>query len=207
MADPTKLTRPPITEALVDIRIATDETITPERLQPLRDALLNQYPNVDEKRGFETQFRVEAGKLMPPSARELGFQGLWMTSTDGARIIQLRRDGFTFNNVGPDAYIGGDALLDEALTLWARYAAEIKAVGVIRLALRYINNLRLPLREGEDFAVYLTAAPDLPVPAPQRVSAFLSRVVGHDDNGSNRGGNAKIRHENGHASNRGHHRR
>ncbi|MPZ19383.1 MAG: TIGR04255 family protein [Luteitalea sp.] len=183
MVAPQQLARPPITEALVDFRIIADQAIHLERLQPLRAELSDSFPKVDEKKGFQAEFRVEAGNLLPPVARDLGFQGVWLTSTDGNRIVQFRVDGFTFNNVG--AYIGGETLLDEALRLWTRFAHIVRPAAVTRLALRYLNRLDLPLRDGEQLDRFLTAAPELPEGAPQRLSSFLSRVVAHDETDAN----------------------
>src|SRR5437588_2240700 len=184
MAEPRQLAKPPITEALVEVRIITDEKIDPERLQSLRNELAEQYPEAEEKKKFLTEFRVEGGKLMPPSTQDLGFQGLWVTSRDGTRIAQFRPDGVTFNNVGTGSYMGGERLLDEAVRLWVRFADLVKPEAVVRLAMRYINHLQLPLRHGDDFGLYLAAPPTLPAGAPQNVSAFLSRVVSHDRSGA-----------------------
>jgi uncharacterized protein (TIGR04255 family) len=48
------------------------------------------------------------------------------------------------------------------------------------VATRYINNLRLPMQDGEDFGVYLTKPPEVPEGLPQSLSSFLQRVVLHD---------------------------
>lgn len=184
MAAPQHLARPPITEALVDVRIIGDHGVDADRLQPLREELKDVFPKIEEKKQFLTEFRVEAGKLMPPVARDLGFQGLWLATADGTRIAQFRPDGFTLNNVGLGQYVGGEHLLDEAVRLWSRYAAIARPAAVIRLALRYLNRLDLPLRDGDDFRRYLTAPPELPDGAPQKVSSFISRVVAHDESGA-----------------------
>src|SRR5688572_9268325 len=110
MSEPRELSKPPITEALVDIRTAVDSAIDRTRLEPLLSALASAYPKVDERRSVIAEFRVEAGLLVPPSSRDLGFQGVWVSSVDGRRTAQFRPDGFTFNNVG--GYLGGDQLLE-----------------------------------------------------------------------------------------------
>jgi len=184
MAEPQQLVRPPITEALVDFRIVADSNIDADRLRPLINDLRLAFPKHDEKKQFSSEFRIEAGKLLPPVARDLGFHGLWLSSEDGTRIAQFRSDGFTFNNVGLGDYMGGEALFDEALNLWTRYAGFAHPAAVTRLALRYVNRLDLPLNEGDEFERFLVAPPRLPPQAPQRVSSFVSRVVAHDDTGA-----------------------
>ena len=184
VALPQDLARPPITEALVDLRIITDHTIDADRLRPLRDELKDVFPLADERRGFQANFRVEAGKLVPPAATDLGFQGIRLKTADGSRIVQFRPDGFTFNNVGLGRYLGGDELLNEALRWWSRYQELTGVAAVVRLALRYLNRLDLPLHHGDQFKKFLVAPPELPPGAPQMVSSFVSRIVAHDDTGA-----------------------
>jgi uncharacterized protein (TIGR04255 family) len=183
MAKPRVLERPPINEALVDLRFLSDQRIDIEVLKPLRERLQQRFPKVDERNQFAAEFRVEAGKLLSPNVRDLG-RGLWMTSSDGSRIVQFRPDGFTFNNVGLGSYLGGDALLEQSLECWSMFAEITRATTVTRIALRYLNRLDLPLRPGDEFRQFLTAPPELPEGAPQSVSGFLSRVVSHDDAGA-----------------------
>lgn len=183
MATPRELERPPITEALVDIRLVSEQPIDLARLAPLREEFRDTFPNVDERRWLQGEFRYEAGKLLPATTRDR-FHGLWLKTADESRIVQFRTDGFTFNNVGLGRYVGGDVLLSEALRLWSRYAEVVSPSGVIRVALRYLNRLDLPLRAGDEFTKYLTSPPQLPEGAPQLVSNFLSRIVAHDGTGA-----------------------
>lgn len=184
MAEPRELARPPITEALIDIRILADTVITVDQLTPLREELRDTFPKVDERRKMTGEFRIENGKLLPPTTRDLGFHGLWLMSADDTRIVQFRTDGFTFNNVGLGHYMGGEALVDEALRLWSRYAEVVHASSVVRVALRYLNRLEIPIASGEEFRTYLTSPPELPEKAPQKVSNFLTRIVAHDGTGA-----------------------
>jgi len=177
MALPRVLASPPIVEALVDFRAAV--TAPPETFEALSRELRAEYPTTKTRRGIKAELRVEQGKLIPPTAEDLGFQGVLLHSEDGTAIVQLRPEGFTFNNV--TRYMGGDALLAEALRLWSRFAQDLRPTAVTRVALKYVNQLRLPFRVGDEFSKYLTAAPPTPDGAPQTVSEFLSRVVAHDE--------------------------
>lgn len=178
MATPQALREPPITEALIDFRIASDPGITSERLAGLR-AQLPEYPNVEEKRQFQAELRVEAGKLQQPAMSDLGFRGMVFRNADGTRLVQFRRDGFTLNQLRP--YMGADVLITEAVRLWEMYRAIVTPVSVTRIAFRYINSLALPYRLGDDFRRFLTAPPDMPEGTPQQVSGFLTRMVAHED--------------------------
>jgi len=178
MAEPRPLSRPPIREALVDIRIAADPAIDATLLETLRLRLSADYPHADERREVKAELRIEAGKLLPPSAQDLGFHGLVFSTADKTRHAQFRRDGLTLNHLG--SYSGADPLIVEALRLWDMYREVVKPVGVTRIAMRYINQLELPYRQGDDFSRFLTGAPQMPAGAPQQVSSFLARMVAHD---------------------------
>lgn len=176
MATPRTLTSPPISEALLDLRAAVS---TPaEAFEALSLALRNEYPKSEIRRGLRTELRIEDGKLIPPTTEDLGFRGVWLHNEDGTAIVQFRPDGFTFNNLR--SYMGGDRLITEALRLWSKFAEQMQPPGVTRIALRYVNELKLPFQLGDDFSRFLTAAPPTPEGAPQLVSEFLTRVVAHD---------------------------
>jgi uncharacterized protein (TIGR04255 family) len=122
--------------------------------------------------------RIDAGRILPPSATDLGFGGLVFASPDGSRLAQFRKDGFTLNQLKP--YSGADTLILESLRLWEFYRELASPVAVIRVAMRYINSLDLPYGPRDDFGKFLTAPPEMPEGTPQLVSSFLTRMVAHD---------------------------
>jgi len=179
MVTPRRLSHPPIQEALIDIRTASDSAVDLDRLRSIKAELTPAYPSIEEKRAFKTELRVEAGKILPPSTEDLGFAALVFTTADKTRLAQIRRDGFTVNQVG--GYTTADTLIDDALRLAAIYQRIAAPVAVMRVAMRYINALTLPYAVGDDLKKYLTAPPDMPEGAPQGVSSFLSRIVARDN--------------------------
>jgi uncharacterized protein (TIGR04255 family) len=66
----------------------------------------------------------------------------------------------------------------EAQRLWLLYKEITRPDLITRIALRYINNLNIPLPM-RDFSDYLTAPPVVPEGLPQGVSSFLTRIVIH----------------------------
>lgn len=175
MATPRTLLRPPITEALVDFRAPTE--LSKPAFEAFAAELRAEFPKMRERREFKADLQITNGKLIPPTATDT-FHGLILENEGGTLTVQLRRDGFTYNNL--TSYIGGDQLLANALAIWTRFAAVAKPAWVSRVALRYINELNLPLVDGDEFRKFLTAPPELPDGAPQKVSEFLSRIVSHD---------------------------
>jgi uncharacterized protein (TIGR04255 family) len=178
MGTPRPLRQPPITEALIDFRIASDPAIDAARLEPLRAALERDYPTVEERREVRAEIRIEPGGIRP-SAQDLGLNGLFFKRADGRRIAQFRRDGFTLNQLAP--YTNADDLITEAMRLWPMYREAARPSAITRVAFRYINSLSLPYRPEDDFNRFLAAPPPVPPAVPQLVSTFLTRVVTHEE--------------------------
>src|SRR5439155_19957410 len=127
--------------------------------------------------GATAKIEIQGGKVIT-EVDQLGFQGSRFDATDGKTVAQFRSDGFTLNRLKP--YEDWRTLWNEAKRLWLVYVEHVKPVGVTRLALRYINELQLPLEPGEDFALYLAAPPNIPAELPQHLSDFAVRAHLHE---------------------------
>jgi uncharacterized protein (TIGR04255 family) len=173
MAHARHLKRAPITEAIIDFRVAVPKEFDPARFLTLKDQLGDHYPSIQEMRGAEAGIELGAGKLAT-HARDLGPRGFLFKSADGLNIAQFRVDGFTLNRLKP--YTSWEQVFPEARRLWKLYVERISPESVSRLALRYINHLRIPLPM-EDFSQYLTSPPVVPPDLPQAISRFLTRVA------------------------------
>ena len=177
MAQPRFLRRTPIVEALVDLRASVPGD--PKTFNALADELHDEFPTKEQQSEVEGTIKIKGGKLVFPHVGSPAFVGVRLANVDKTIYVQFRPDGFTLNNLR--AYLGGDQLLDKALMLWDMLVERTRPEIVSRVALRYINRLELPLKDGDQFERYLTSTPKLPGGAPQLVSEFLSRVVGHDE--------------------------
>ena len=70
----------------------------PEALDALGRELQADDPRLEVLRKMRAELRVEVGKLIPPTAEDLGFQGVRIFNQDRTAAVQFRPDGFTFNN-------------------------------------------------------------------------------------------------------------
>ncbi len=93
-------------------------------------------------------------------------------SEDEKQVVQFRVDGYTFNRLGP--YSEWEDVKTQARRYWSVFASGASPMTVTRLALRYINRLRLP--GGSDLDEYLTAAPRVPHNLPQVLANFVQRI-------------------------------
>ncbi len=176
MAKYKHLTRAPIKEAVIDIRAQTSRSVSEASARRFQGKLGDRYPEFTPIRLFQGRIGLDEGK---PSQTVLdeGIVGYSFKSSDGTQIAQFKNDGFTFSRLHP--YTTWKEVISEAKDLWAYYIAEHGEDGVVRLAVRYINQLtiKLPI---PDFREYLTTPPQVPSGAPNDVSSFVTRVVTYD---------------------------
>jgi uncharacterized protein (TIGR04255 family) len=89
-----------------------------------------------------------------------------------------RVDGFTVSRLSP--YGRWEELRAEASKWWDAFVRMASPVVVTRVAVRYVNAIKLPLPLGS-FEEYLTCPPRIPTELPQGASAFIQRVVLPDE--------------------------
>ncbi len=173
MAKYAHLSRAPITEALIDIRIKLREDLTVDKLNEIYKSISSQYPERREHRQFQSRFELKDSEPSQAVVEIDKVDGYLYTSADKKQIVQARLDGFTFSRLKP--YENWEQLRDEAKRLWKIYQ-EATSPEITRVALRYINKFDIP-QPFKDFSDYLAAAPIVPSALPQGLSSFLTRVV------------------------------
>ena len=133
MARPKPLTHPPIVEALLDLR--TSIAGEPEMFKALAETLTDEFPTKQQQRNFEAKIEIRDGKLVSPRVDSSAFGGVRVANVAETIYVQFRPDGFTLNNM--KVYMGGDQLIDKALTLWPLLVERARPESVSRVALRY----------------------------------------------------------------------
>ncbi|RJQ20826.1 MAG: TIGR04255 family protein [Nitrospiraceae bacterium] len=175
MTDYPILSKAPITEAVIDIRVKIREDLRLEQIDSIYNAVSGQYPDKKERYKWEGKLEFKKGSPLLSNAAE-AIDGYMFYSANQKQILQTRLDGFTFSRLKP--YETWESFRDEAHRLWQLYR-DIVSPEITRVALRYINKMDFPLPVS-DFGVYLTAAPIVPKGLPQGVSSFLTRTVIHE---------------------------
>ena len=172
----TPLSKAPITEALIDIRVKPKKGIEVEQLDSIYAIISDQYPNRQILRRLESriEFKQEESTVSPDADT---INGYVYTSSDQIQVVQARPDGLTFSRLKP--YETWERFRAEAYRLWEMYAEITSPELITRVALRYVNTLNIPLPI-KDFSDYLTSPPVVPPALPQGVSSFLTRVVIHE---------------------------
>lgn len=139
------LSRPPIREAVFDIRVQANEALEVNRLHVipahLRDALTTTLPIHLVESTFQIPGQAPDARTktpVPPTARQTRV-GSRHQNAEGTRIVQFRADGFTVNHLRP--YEGWDSLHDMARRAWRDYVEVAQPRAVTRVAVRTINEI------------------------------------------------------------------
>lgn len=177
MTPPLQLARPPIVEALIDIRVKASRTLEVSHLQQIDSVLAAALPQRSTRHLAQARFETAPGGVRSASAEDLGLQGYIFRSTGGEDVAQFRIDGFTFNRLAP--YSGWETIFPMAMRLWDEYVRLAAPEAATRLAVRYLNRIAIP-RELDSFDSLLAAGPRIPEGLPPFVSGFLIRLTVHD---------------------------
>ncbi len=176
MARQRHLSNAPIVEAVVDLRCQLTTGFDVSRLSVPPKEIASAYPTKEIRKGFGGGIEIDRKLQIKSQVIDRGIVGYDYKSDDKMRVLQFRNDGFTFSKLKP--YETWDKLRDEARKAWHAYVKLANPETVMRLALRYINHLKIPFSgEKFDFGDYLTAAPQVPRELPQGISSFLYRLV------------------------------
>lgn len=157
----------PIVEAVIDFRVLRKEGTKAETFEGLAPSI--GYAESFPIQTIEARFGLDDVPTSVKSA--IG----WQYRRTGA-VAQFRIDGFTFSKLDP--YTNWEDVFGEAVRLWRKYAEVANPAEIIRIAVRYINRLRVPAPF--DVHEYLETAPVLPDPIPQAIREFLTRVTIED---------------------------
>lgn len=167
------LAKAPITEALIDLQVKLPDGTKPELFNSFYDEVKEKYPEQKEQRHaqYEVQPGGKDGPLEPRGTKVVGYQYF---SSDKIQVVQARVNGFTFSRLKP--YTTWEDLRTETLRLWEIYSKIANPVSITRAAVRFINNLQIPMPIS-DFGDYLVSPPTIPQALPQSLSSFLTRNV------------------------------
>ncbi len=164
----------PITEALLDIQVTPRSDITIQQLENLYNNIKKKYS--DKKKRIEIKgsfkFNKKGFPIVPPaSIKPVGY---FFKSPKENKIVQARINGFTFNKLKP--YQNWELFFCEAKKLWSLYKKIAEPQNIIRIALRYINQIEIPLPI-TDLDDYIKTIQPIPSLLPQKIKDYFSRIT------------------------------
>jgi uncharacterized protein (TIGR04255 family) len=162
----------PITEALIDIRVQLPGGVGLDRLERLHEDVRPDYPGKARRSLAKGRFGLEGKQVSASASSEPA--GFLFKSSDAKQIVQVRLDGFTMSRLAP--YENWEPFRDEARRLWRIYRSELKPSAVIRLAVRYINRIDIPL-PFDDLKTFLRTVPEVSPAMPQALSGLFMQLT------------------------------
>jgi len=161
----------PIVEAVIDIQVS-QEVAKPLDLSKCVDSVSSRFPQRDPIHLIEMEM---ASNGFGQTKTEIGQR---LVNETGDRILQLQQRGFTYSHMPP--YSHWDSFRTEALPLWRTFVENCQPHRVTRVAVRYINRLKLP--SGKiDLEDYLSIYPHLPKAMPIFSGLLMQIQMRHED--------------------------
>lgn len=159
----------PITEAVMDIRVEPSPGISASKLKNISAG--ENYPTIEPQHTRIGQIQFGPSTSATASSQHSGFI---YKSADSKQILQAQVDGFAFSRLAP--YQKWEPFSTEAKRLWTAYRSIAKPVSVVRVAVRYINRIDIPLPL-HDFKYYLRTVPEVSPDLPQGLSGYLMHLT------------------------------
>lgn len=171
------LTRAPITEAVLDVRVRARPGVTASDFRPVHDLIAAEYPKIEERRQVTALLALIDPNKGQPLTTSSSIDGYFFRSEDGFDVAQFRTDGFSINRLRP--YQGWDHFFPKFQRLWPLYVSIAKPLAATRVASRCINHIPGG-RQGvlED---YFSKPPGIPSGIPGRLKSFRTNLSISDD--------------------------
>jgi uncharacterized protein (TIGR04255 family) len=159
--------KPPIQEALIDIKVIYEDfDIT--AADKLHEKFIEQLPTKNARNAVSLQITPDGS-----SVGDTGIDGYMFQSADGNKVLQIAKDGFTFSLV--NNYDSWESFYEEANKYWEIFKQEMKPSTVVRVGVRYVNKLDLPL-ELDKLPEYISTKLELE-PISQIPTEIFARFV------------------------------
>jgi len=164
----------PTVEAVLDIDCDLPPSIDLATLDASAQTSFGEgYPKPRKRLVQAMQIETKDGEATKVSARH-GLQALQYLAEDEKQLVQLRRQGYSFNRLAP--YSSLDEYLPEIERTWNLFMQLATPLQVRLIRLRFINRLLLPTVEGSvTLDDYLKLGPRLPDATNLTLSGFFNQ--------------------------------
>jgi uncharacterized protein (TIGR04255 family) len=170
----------PITEAIIDLKVAFSENFSADRFADIQDRIQDRFPTKEPIYTGVGAFVFERGSPVKVDANQQ-HNGFLFRSIDNLRILQATLSGFTFSRLAP--YESWEEFSSDAKYLWEIYQEIYKPIHVTRAAIRYINQINIPTEGLVDLQDYLRTVPEVSDSLSQKTlrSFFMQLQIPQED--------------------------
>jgi uncharacterized protein (TIGR04255 family) len=168
--------RPPITEAVVEVRVA--DLIPMAAIERVRDRLLEFYP-------LPAQSIIAANIEIRHDAQHVvhqEVQGFKLTASDGAGVVTIGQQFIGTSRLPP--YDGWESFIAAARNNWKIWKRLVEWRKIVRIGVRYINRIDVPangLVNIDDYLTFSIKGPLLELPPLTSFAINEVRPLGKDD--------------------------
>lgn len=172
---------PPITEAIFDITVNLRDDFHYEELLIFQEDIKESFPNIQKKIALQGGFELNLEKPEEINPQLLSMsdqpEGYVFISNDQEKIIQAKLQGFTFSKLKP--YQSWKDFYGEAYQLWRKYVEITSPFKVVRLGLRYVNqiNIPLPVEGGIELRHYIKILPEIQSDLSVAIDGYFMQLV------------------------------
>jgi len=159
----------PITEAVLEVVVLPSEEAKVGSLIRLHEPIRERFPKIEEGKEFRGGFKVGVGTASFVEEKAIGYL---FRSHQENKVIQARLNGFAFSKLKP--YENWESFRSEAKVHWNSYIEMTRPLKILRISMRYINRIEIPLPM-RDFAEYILTRLHIAPGLPQAISQFFIR--------------------------------
>jgi uncharacterized protein (TIGR04255 family) len=163
--------RPPITEAMLDVRFATE--MGEKKLQTIVKRLKKSYPNSQPLQTFNINIDTSGGRV----GLQQEVHGFRLANDDQTDVVVVMPNGITVARLAP--YPGWPSLLERFEAVWEITHKAVLHDQVARLGVRTINRIDIPLEQRPAIMLqnYLNFFPQVPPISTAAMVGFLMQVT------------------------------
>jgi uncharacterized protein (TIGR04255 family) len=166
-----------ITEAVIDIKMHAASQVDTASLDAFAENVRNILPHREKmfSQAVNVQFDAASDQIPKPdvSKRETGYRLFSDDRLDVVHITFSPQPGITISRLKP--YSDWSSFSANARSLWKSFVENCKIDAIIRVGLRYVNQLEVP--STDSFQDYFLLYPSLPAGFPsQEMSSFFVQL-------------------------------
>jgi uncharacterized protein (TIGR04255 family) len=157
MANFPILSKPPIREALIDIKYNYGDVFDENLFSAIIESTKSTHPIVQKQFQVESSLGIK-NEVVERSAATSKQIGMLFKNSAQDSVVQYRINGYTFNKI--KKYDGWDSFVNSAIQYWSLLTNSISEIIPQRIGLRYINSL--PLAKQANLDDYIRNCPKVP---------------------------------------------
>lgn len=175
----TLLKSPPIIEAICQIDLSLpDDLDIKSRINDFYEDIKESYPERNEIPGMNLNININKEiKESLLSSSPVPSINRFINSDKKQIFSVFGPTNFSLSRLSP--YISWEQFQGEIVRLRRIYNKFFQPTIIKRIALRYINNIKIPY--GREFENYFTASPKIPPNLPQSFISFMSNIVVYEE--------------------------